>query len=109
MVPVDLRSRWRQAVDSLLPWLLAGLHSYEEADIREWLVRADPKALERIVVALTSPAPLGPAKLIRSQKGTVTDLPHRSDRVAAVRVAITEGDKWSVKAEVSTARKVGVH
>lgn len=109
VVPVDLRGRWRQAVDSLLPWLLAGLHSYEEADIREWLGRADPKALERIVGALTSPAPLGPARLIRSQKGTITDLPHRSDRVAAVRVAITEGDKWSVKAEVSTARKVGVH
>ena len=108
-MPADLRTRWREAAGWFIQVLLSALHSYEAQDVRSWLAGAEPKTLDTIVADLGGPAPFGPAKLIRDARGQVRDVPHRSDRLAAIRVKVEPGDGWHVKAAVSTVKPLPVN
>jgi hypothetical protein len=53
---------------------------------------------------MSGPAPFGPAKLVRDERGQVRDVPHRPDRLAAIRVQVEAGERWHVRATVSTVK-----
>jgi hypothetical protein len=108
-VPSDLRPKWTEAATFLQQVMLASLHVYDGAEVREWLATRNPKRVEGIAAALATPAPLGPASLLRGPKGKIRDLPSRSDRATVVRVAVTEGDAWHLKGSVSKVRKAPIH
>lgn len=108
-VPPELRTMWKQAAALLQQLMLASLHSYNPAEVREWLATTPPRTVDAIADVLTSAAPFGPASLVRGAKGKIRDLPGRSDRVAVVRVAVSDGDGWHVKGTVSKVNRAPVH
>jgi PLD-like domain len=108
-VPEDLRDKWLMAVDHLLPLLLASLHTYSEDEAKELLgAETSPKG-QLVAQALTMPAPLGQAALVRSRNGKVRAFPSRPDRVVALRATVAPAEGWHLKASISTAQKAPVH
>ncbi|MDP2314365.1 MAG: hypothetical protein Q8P41_15800 [Pseudomonadota bacterium] len=77
--------------------------------MRQWLKQGAPKTVDAIVRSLTGPAPLGPAGMSRSHQGKIEDLPHRSDRVVAVRVQLRTSEGWHLKAAIHKAKKLPIH
>ena len=108
-VPQELHSKWVDAVDLLLPLMLASLHSYIENDIIDLLGHADSTTARTIVGVLTAPAPLGPLTMPRSGNGRIAEIPHRSDRVVAIRATVQAAEAWHLTGTVSTAKKAQVH